>query len=331
MKIKKYSEMENLVRNASEGTVLAVAGPDLYQSGLLRSAIVSKFRKTFDYEILRYESADLGEGDLKRHLLENSLFSSGRLIVLSDTHKLCKASASELFDAIEAGLSDSALFLSSPKVPREAAILRKLEKTVPVLTCHEPYDRDMPGWVKKFASQEDISLKSDAVQLLTEYSGRNLRRLSDAITKLAIYYGPGTRVDRSSMMEVISGKGSTDIFHLGDMIFGNRRGEAVDTAISLLRFGEEPVVIISYVFSLWQKVIRAIEIVGSGKSSKEVSAATGARYPLLEKLMKFSRTASKVDPVDAAEAFAEADYGLKTGSDSLVTLTRLIFTLTNGH
>lgn len=331
MKIKKYNEIENMASNALDGTILVAAGPDLYQSGRLRSTVVDRFRSTLDYEILRYEGDDFAEGDLKRHLLENSLFSSGKLIVISNAHKLRKASMAELLEAIERGLSDSALFLTSSKVPRESAILRKLEKEVPVYICYEPFDRDISNWAERLASEEKIRLKRDTVQLLIEYSGRNLQRLSDAMTKLAIYHGPGAVVDRNGMIEVISGKGGTDIFHLGDMIFSNIRGEAVDSAWSLLNCGEEPIAMISYLFGLWEKVIRAIEIVNEGGSSKDVSAKTGARYPLIDKLMKFSRTASKVDTDVAAEAFAEADYGIKTGVDHLVVFARLIFTLTSGR
>ena len=331
MKIRKYSEMHNLANNASEGSILVSAGPDLYQSGRLQSTVIDRFRKELDYEIFRLEAAELREGDLRKHLLENSLFSAGKLIVISNIHKLGKATVPELLEAIKEGLSNSSLFLSSLKVPRESAILRKLEKAVPVYICYEPFDSDMSGWVSRLASEENITPSREVVQLLIEYSGRNLRRLSDAVAKVAIYHGPGARIDRDRMLEVISGKGGADIFHLGDMIFCNRRGDALDAVWSLLQYGEEPIGIIAYLFSLWQKVIWAMEIVEGGGGSREVSKETGARFPLLDKLMKFTRTACKVDTVIAAEAFAEADHGVKTGVDHLIVFSRLIFTLTSGQ
>lgn len=320
------NEMANI---ASDGAVLVAAGPDLYQSGRLQNILVNRFREVLDYEILRYEGNELGEGDLKRHLLENSLFSKGKLILISNAHRLGKAAASELLDAIEKGLSDTAVFLQTEKVPRESAILRKLEKLVPFYICYEPFEKDMPGWTKRLVSEESIVLSQDAVQLLAEYSGRSLGRLSGAVTKLALYHGPGAEIDRKGMLDVISGKGGKDIFHLGDMIFLNRRREAVDAAWSLLRYGEEPVGMNAYLFSQWQKVIGAMEIVEGGGSRKEVSAKTGVRYTLLDKLMKFTTTVYKVDTAVAAEAFAEADHGLKTGVDHLLVFTNLIFTLTS--
>jgi len=320
-----------MASNASAGSILVAAGPDVYQSGRLQSKVVNRFRKELDYEIFRFDAVELREGDLKRHLLENSLFSAGKLIEISNIHKLGKAAVPELLHAIKEGLSDSALFMSSSKVPRESAILRKLEKTVPVYICYEPFDSDMPGWVSRLASEENITLSREATQLLLEYSGRNLRRLSDAMVRLALYHGSETRIDRDKLVEVISGKGGTDVFHLGDMIFCNRRGEAVDAAWSLLQYGEEPVGMLAYLFSTWQKVIWAMEIVEAGGGSREVSSKTGARYPLIDRLMKFTRTACKVDTATAAEAFAEADNGIKTGVDHLLVFSKLIFTLTSGH
>jgi len=317
--------MYNMASNASGGTILVAAGPDV------KNKVVDRFRKELDYEIFRFEAVELREGDLKRHLLENSLFSAGKLIEISNIHKLGKATVPELFYAIKEGLSDSALFMSSSKVPRESAILRKLEKAVPFYICYEPFDSDMSSWASRLASEENITLSRETVQLLIEYSGRNLRRLSDAVTKLSLYHGPGARIDRDRFMEVISGKGGADIFHLGDMIFCNRRGEAVDAAWSLLQYGEEPVGMLAYLFSTWRKVIWAMEIVEAGGDSREVSSKTGARYPLLDKLMKFTRTACKVDTAVAAEAFAEADIGIKTGVDHLLIFSKLIFTLTSGH
>jgi DNA polymerase III delta subunit len=331
MKLRKYSEIESLIEKASDGALLAAAGPDIYQSGQLVNAITGRFRDSTGYEILRLVASDLAEGDLKRHLRSNSLFSEGKLLVISCAHKFGKAASLELQDAIDTGITDCAIFLTSEKVPRESAFLKKLENTIPFYTCYEPFDSDLPGWVKRLTFKEEIKLTRETVQLITAYSGRNLQRLSDAITRLAMYYGPGATVDREMMIDVISGKGVADVFQLGDMLFLNRRGDAIDAVWSLISFGEEPVRIIAYLFSLWQKVTWAMEIVERGGGKQEVSKKTGARYPVLDKLMKFTGTAWKVDTAVAAESFARADIGLKTGTDPLVAFASLIFTLTNDH
>lgn len=323
--------MVRMTLKADAGCILAVSGPDIYQSARLQDLMVEKFRGELKYEILRFEGSELQEGDLRRHFLENSLFAPGKLLLISKCHNIGKTAQSELMDSIDEGLNDCALLLVSEKTPRESAILRKLERRIPFYICYEPFEREIPGWATRLASDENIKLSRETVQLLTEYSGRNLGRMSDAIVKLALYHGPGSTVDRNGMLEVLAGKDRADIFHLGDMVFGNQRGKALEAAWSLLRYGEDPIGLISYIFSQWQKVVQAMEIVEGGGGKKEVAAVTGAGFPLLDKLMKYSRTACKVDPGVAAEAFAEADRAIKNGIDQLVLLARLIFTLTSGH
>lgn len=331
MKISKFSEMERRMMEADTGCILAVSGPDIYQLNRLQDLMAEKFGNELKYDIFRLDGGELHEGDLRRYFLENSLFAPGKFLLISKCHNIGKAAQSELIGFIDEGLNDCALLLTSLKTPRESTILNKLEKRIPFYICYEPFERDMPGWAVRLASSANIKLSRETVQLLTEYSGRNLGRMSDAIVKLALYHGPGSTVDRKGLLEVLAGKDKADIFHLGDMIFGNRRGKALESAWSLLQYGYDPGGLISYIFGQWQKVVQAMEIVESGGGKKEVANATGAKYPLLDKLMKYSRTACRVDPAVAAEAFAEADRALKTGVDQLVFTARLIFTLTTGQ
>ena len=328
MKMRGYSDMEAAVASAGSGSVFAVAGPDLYQCRRLREAVIRRFTGTYGFETVMLEGAGLKEGDLKRHVLENSLFAPGRLLVVSSVHSLSKAPASELLQVLEDGFTDNALFLYSHKLPRESAIVRKLEKRSQFFVCYEPFERDMAGWVSRLATEEDIRLGRGVAGLLMEYSGRDLGRLSGAMEKLSLYHGRGAKVDMEGMVEVLAGKGVPDIFHLGDLVFGGSRGEALSIAWSLLIRGEEPVAMLSYLFGVWQKVVTARHVMATGGGKREVSAATGSRFPVLDKVIRFARRDSGCDPAVVSEAFAAADRGIKTGEDQMLVFGRLIFTLT---
>ncbi|MBD3277126.1 MAG: DNA polymerase III subunit delta [Candidatus Aegiribacteria sp.] len=330
MKVRKYSEMERLTREIGEGSVLAAAGPDLYQSDRLQSIALTRTREELGFEVVRFHGGDLAAGDLKSSLQAKSLFSSGQLIMVSAAHGMKTAAQKELLDALKQGIQGAAVFITSERLPRESSVLRKVQKLIPFYICYEPFEKDMSSWAHKLAAEEDVTLERGTVQLLIQYSGRNLQRLADAVTKLALYHGSGAKIGREEMMKVLAGTGDGDVFELGDMIFENRRGKAIDSAAGLLNRGEEAVAIVSYLWGQWEKVTKATEVVRRGGGKKEVSAATGARYFQLDKLMKLSRTACKVDTAVAANAFAHADRGLKTGEDPMVVLSSLIFTLTNG-
>ena len=330
MKVRKYGEMERMTGEMSEGSALAAAGPDIYQSDRLQSTASKRAREALGFEVVRFHGGDLAAGDLKSALQAKSLFFGGQLIIISAAHGMKTAAQKELLEAMKQGVQGAAVFITSEKLPRESSVLRKVQKLIPFYICYEPFETDMSSWAHKLADEEDIRLARDTVHLLIQYSGRNLQRLADAVAKLALFHGSGAKIGREEMMKVLAGTGDGDIFELGDMIFENRRGAAIDSAAGLLNRGEEPVAMVSYLWSQWEKVTKATEVVRRGGGKREVASATGARYRQLDKLMNSSRTACKVDTATAANAFARADKGLKTGEDPMVVLSRLIFTLTNG-
>jgi DNA polymerase III delta subunit len=331
MKVRTFPEAERLIATSHGGCAFAVAGPELCQARWLMERMVSVFGK-LDYDILRFDASDLAEGDIRRHLLENSFLSSGKLLVISEVHSLGKRPAAELVEALETGFKDSAMFLASTRTPRELVLLKKLENLTPMFLCYEPYERDMTGWVSRMAAEEEITLDAGVTALLIEHSGRSLHMLTGAIQKLSLYHGRGARVDVAGMKDVLSGRNCPDVFHLGDMVFGRNRGEAVRTAWAMISNGDEPLAMLSYLFGLWQKVVTATEVVGSGGGQDAVATATGTSFPVLGKLMGFAKVAGRlrIHPADSAAAFEAADRGLKSGEDSLAVFGRLIFTLTSG-
>lgn len=330
MKLRTFREAEAVIAGAGSGTVLAVAGPEPCQTRWLMERMTSAFR-TLRYDILRFGAAGIAEGDIRRHLHENSFLSAGKLLVITEVHSLGRKPAEELQDALARGFSDGALFLASTKTPRESALLKKLEQSAPLFTSYEPFDRDMAGWVSRIAREEEVVLDAAAAALLVEYSGRSLQRLGEALLKLSLYHGRGSRVDASGLKEVLSGKNRPDVFHLGDCLFAGKRGEAVRALAAMVADGEEPLAILAYLFGLWQKVLTAADVIASGGGQSEVAAATGSAFPVLGKIMGFATVAARLrtDPAEAAGAFESADRGLKSGEDTLAVFARLFFSLTS--
>jgi len=331
MKLRAYGDAERLTAEPAGGFALTVMGPELCQARWLMERTVAAFRRR-GFDTLRFDAPSLQEGDVRRHLTEGSFLSPGRLVVVSLVHALGKKPASELLDAAGSDIGDSAaLFLHSTKVPRESAILKKLEQLTPSFICYEPFERDVATWAGRIAGEEGIRLGPGVVALLCEYSGRCLYRLGDAVRRLAVYHGADAVVDASGLRKVLYGSAGTDSFHLGDMLFGGRRGDALRAARMLLRDGEEPLAMLGYLFGHWQKVVTAREVVASGGDQNAVAAATGTGFPVTGKLMGFVRAAGSTPgphPADAAAAFESADRGLKSGEDPLVAFGRLIFALT---
>lgn len=323
MLINKYSEIARKLKFGSSGDIFLICGEELYQQNKLRKTAMERFAGDLEYEFIRLEASELAAGDIKQQISENSLFSAGSFILISSTHKLGKAAAKELMDAIDTGISNCAILLLSENRPVKSAVLSKISKKAITFVCYEPFENRMSGWARSLCTDESIRLTSEAMQLLTDYYGRNLLGMAGTIQKLALYCGTGATIKKESLLDVISGKGTVSIFDLGDYVFGRKKAKALVTIRQLLKAGEEPIAILSYIYNLWNKVQKTREVLRDGGGEKQVGNATGTRFPQLQKLMKYGRLHSSVDPAIVADAFAEADTGLKTGIDSLVVFATL--------
>lgn len=327
MLISRYSEITGKLNAGSPGDIFLVCGEELYQMNRLQETAMKRFVGDLGYEFTRLEASELTEGDVKQHISENSLFSSGTFILISAAHKLGRAATRELMDAIDTGISNSAILLLSENRPGKSAVLSKIAKKVITFICYEPFENRMSGWARNLCSDENIRLTPESIQHLTDYYGRNLLGMAGTIQKLALYCGGESAIKKESLLEVISGKGTASIFDLGDYVFGRKKAEALVTLRQLLKAGEEPIVILSFLYSYWKKVLKTAEVLRDGGGEKQVGNATGARFPQLQKLMKYGRLQGSVDPAAIADAFAKADTGLKTGIDSLVVFATLFAAL----
>ncbi len=323
MFVNKYSEITGEISSGSSGSIFLVCGEELYQRNKLQKTAMERFTRDMKYEFIRLEASELAAGDIKQHVSENSLFSAGSFILITSAHKLGKASAKELMDAIDLGLTNSAMLLLSEKRPNRSAVLLKIADKVNTFICYEPFENRMGGWAQTLCREENVRLTRESMQLLTDYYGRNLQGMAGTIQKLALYCGDENAVEKKSLLEVISGRGTVSVFDLGDLVFGRKKADALVAFRKLLQAGEEPIAIISYLYSMWKKVQKTNEILTGGGGEKQVANATGTRFPQLQKLMKYGRISGSTAPAAVADAFAEADVGLKTGIDPLVVFATL--------
>jgi len=327
LRIRKFEEMERLVCSASDGAVLAVAGPDSFQSGRILDRAVARFRDQ-GYEISRFDAKELSIGDIGRMLTEGSLFAGGRLLVISRVHALGRRSFSELLEVLKRGITGAAVLLVSEKSPRNSSILRKLEKPASFYTCYEPFESDMSRWIAMLTREEGISLDGEAKRLLADYAGRNLAKLSGAVTTLSLYHGKGMKINAEGVTKVLFGPGDVDVFRFGESVLTGRRGDALDCAARLLDMGEDPLSLLNYLYGAWRKVALAAGIMAGGGGRNDVSAGTGARYKNLDRLMAKAGKLRADDVARVSKAFAMADMELKSGREDLVVFADLVFALT---
>jgi len=205
MRIRKYEDFEKAISKPSPGSVFLVAGAELYQSRRLSGKIVAEFVDGLAFEHLRLTPDEVTAGSLTRHLSENSLFASGRILELSDVNRLSRKVKDELLSAAES-LSGNGILCRTTQTRTASGFLGKLEKIALTFICWEPFQRDIHRWSLRLAEEKNVTLSREGFQTLEMYAAGVLERLSDAVDRLSLFYSTETMIGRDGVLEVLTGR-----------------------------------------------------------------------------------------------------------------------------
>ena len=327
MIVKNFDAMMKKVESASQGDSFVVSGEEYYQSNLLTSAIRNR-GTALSLEPVRLLPEDLDEISLSALFSEGSLFSPGKLVMISEVDKLSKSQKSELEKIVTSGF-DHILFCRTAGRKPSGTFITKLESAGTGFTCWEPFTNVMWKWTRSLASEEEITLTRDGSQAAEVIASGKLERLAEVIVRVALFHGRGSNVNASGVYSAVQGLEETTAFQFCGEILSGEKGAAMRSLSLLLHSGEEPIRLLALLYSQWKQVARAGELLQAGIPAPAVAKKMGIpsfRWSAVEGHAR--RHSNSVVPA-VLEAFAAADSGLKTGADPLASIASVVLSLTS--
>lgn len=336
MRIRTFDGYEREIGKRTGERVFLLAGSEYYQRNRLCGLVVRTLTdpgsaRGGPLETRRIDSPSLKPGDLARMRTEGSLFSTGKLFVVSALDKTPRGVRPEILDAAESPGDNAFLFITDETSLR-TSFLKGVSSLALTFVCYPPFERDMWAWCRRMAAENGVDLTDAAVQMLVMHSTGDLSRLADSVGRLALYYlDPDAPLDEGAVADVIEAGDSTSVFTLLDLLMDGKTGEATRAFWELLERGEDVVGVLSFLYSQWLKLQQVRELVRTkGAGPSEVSRLLGLRGRMLDRLTSAARAGRGGSPEVAAEAFAEADESVKTGGDPYLACARLVAVLTHG-
>lgn len=89
-----------------------------------------------------------------------------------------------------------------------------LKKHAVVFQSKKLYDNQVPDWIKSYLSKKKLSVQAAEMELLAEYLGSDLSKVSNELDKLAINLAPGSTVSTKDIEENIGISKEYNIFEL---------------------------------------------------------------------------------------------------------------------
>lgn len=327
MIIKSFDAMMKKIESAAPGNTFVVSGDEYYQSGRLLNAL--RVRGIYlELEPIRLMPDDLNEISLSALFREGSLFSPGKLVIIGDVDKVTKAQKAEL-ESIVSGGFDHILFCRTAGRKPSNVFMTRLESAGVGFTCWEPFANQMWKWTRSLAAEENISLTRDGAQAAESLASGKLERLSDIVTRIALFHPAGSTVDASGVYGAVQGLEETSAFQFCGETLGGKRGAAMQSLALLLNSGEEPIRLLALLFSQWKQVQGARELLQSGIPPQAAAKKLGIPQFIWRNIEEHATKRSNCATPTVLECFAAADFGLKTGQDPLASIGSVLMYLTS--
>ncbi len=212
------------------------------------------------------------------------------------------------------------------KVPGLEALIKAGVIQSEELATPDP-KRTLPGWIQQRARARKIAIGGDAVAVLVDFVGPNLRQLDNELEKLSLY-ALGRPITAQDVRAMVSDASEELIWNLTDGL-GQRNPRMAMRALRELRRNEEsPIGLLAAIARQYRLLILVKTALQSDNDENAIAKRLGENpYPVRKAMQLAPRyTFAELEAVMAA--LLEADMAMKTGANQDTELDLLVAELT---
>ena len=169
---------------------------------------------------------------------------------------------------------------------------------------------EITAWLKQHAKKKDLTIKDDAIELLIEQLGNNLRQFDIELDKLKLIAYPEKNITRK-MVEEIS-ISNQDLFNITELIMTNHKDKAL-LEFKKLTDKKHPLEILAAVQTMLRKWI-ILKTKSSTVSQIELAKLTGMHEFFVKQTLAKLKNTSASDLVKLKQNLFEVEYKIKSGN-----------------
>ena len=204
-------------------------------------------------------------------------------------------SSTESRAGFEKGLAEYVHFLPDSTVlvvvvdeelSASSTLLKAAQEHGKVMQYTLPKGAAVKTWIENRAKSSGVKITPEAVSMLADYIGNQLRLLANELDKLATYAGSGATIDADDVRKLSPQVQEARVFDLTDALAERNRKKALDLLHDLLADGEPPLRLISTITSQVRSLLLVKELAGDGLRVSQIVAATGMAPFVAEKAVR---------------------------------------------
>ncbi len=167
---------------------------------------------------------------------------------------------------------------------------------------------DISAWIKNHAKKKDVTLKDDAIDLLIEQIGNDLRQFDSELDKLKLIAYP-EKVITKKMVEEIA-VSNQDLFNIAELIIKNQKDKAL-LEFQKLTDKKHPLEILAAIQTMLRKWI-IIKTKHNNTSPLELSKLTGMHEFVVKQTITKLKNANVAELVKLKQNLFEVETRIKS-------------------
>ena len=203
------------------------------------------------------------------------------------------------------------ILLADEELPASSVLLKAGQEHGKVVQCTLPKGAALESWIARRAQSIGVKIKPEAVALLANFIGNQLRMLANELDKLAMYVAERGVIDADDVRKLSAQVQEARIFDLTDALAQRNRKQALDLLHDLLADGEPPLRLISTITSQVRSLLLAKELSADGLRAQQIAAATGMAPFVAEKALRQIGKFQMAQLEDAYRQLLATDAALK--------------------
>lgn len=248
--------------------------------------LCDKFMKTvcedltdaFRVSVLQMEAVEKDNGLLYGEYNATSMLGGRRVVLIKDANNnLTKP----LKDLMANSTSDTMLVMTSTTINTKSSLFSYLknEDFAAAYGCYDDREENISSYVRDFFIQNNITIASDAMQLLCRRLSADRKASLNELEKLVCYIGSKKNVVLEDVRKAVSDTSGSSFEDLSYYTASGQTERAVEAYQFLLNEGEEPVQLLRNLTYHFLKLLDCVAELEKGGTTESV--VSGIRPPLM--------------------------------------------------
>ncbi len=197
------------------------------------------------------------------------------------------------------------------ELPATSPLLKAFQAHGTVIQSTLPKDAALESWIKKRAQSIGVKISGEAVKLLADFIGNQLRLLANELDKLATYVGAGGTIEANHVRLLSAEVQASRTFDLTDALAQRNRAQALNLLHELLADGQHPLALLPMITSQVRNLLLVKEMAASGLRAAQIASAIGSPPFVVEKSLRNVGKFSTAQLEQTYRRLLETDAALK--------------------